>query len=132
MSRYFLAFGILLCMSLSALFAGCATPHYLLRESVEKKTRLDENAPVKLVYASDIPVLSEKLELVATKAVTLPEDQECYFARDNWADEEQLRMVARNLGANYVYVKTARSDKACSVTIVEFLLDSGRGEHEKN
>ncbi|WP_173384789.1 hypothetical protein [Fibrobacter succinogenes] len=131
MSRYFLAFGILLCMSLSALFVGCI-PEYLLRESVEKKPRLNAETPVKVVFASDIPVLSDKLELVVTKVYNLPDSKECMFVRDNWADEEWLRKTARKFGTNYVYVKTIRSDKACPVTIVEFLLDSGRGEHEKN
>ena len=63
-------FVFLFAVTVSAVFTGCASknPHQIVRESVEPRPPLDSLAAVKIVYARDVPVLPENLELVATMA----------------------------------------------------------------
>lgn len=129
----------LLAVLLSVAFSGCVSqyPYHMVRESIENRPPLDSLAPVKVVLAIDVPVLPENLELVATMAGA--NDGICIarFGTIDVQTAEMFKKWARELGANYVYVKSPGSPKlwqqaSCDENSVEFLVEVDGGKNEKN
>lgn len=130
-------FVFLFAVTVSAVFTGCASknPHQIVRESVEPRPPLDSLAAVKIVYARDVPVLPENLELVATMAGA--SEGACIAGYATFDEAERFKKWARELGANYVYVKVPGPDSSwpqlpCGESTVEYHVEVDGGNNEKN
>lgn len=125
------ALAALFAIILSVSLAGCFTPYNTVRESFDYRAPLDSNATVTIIYASQVPVLPENLELVATIGGVNDESCVSGYYPDEWT-EGRLEKWARELGANVVYVQVAGSSSPCIERIAEFLVEKNGGKNEKN
>lgn len=118
-------------ITLSVYLAGCFTPYNTVRESFDYRAPLDSTAAVTIIYAREVPVLPENLELVATIGGVNDESCVSGYYPDEWT-EGRLEKWARELGANVVYVQVAGSSSPCIERIAEFLVEKNGGKNEKN
>lgn len=111
----------------SVLFTACGSNNNLIRESYEKRKPLSEEDKLRVAIANEIPVIPENAVPIAT-IVTDPESQ-CSV-------DDALRyltMKARELGANFLYVKAVEdrivvhhygffmSSKRCKALYADFM-----------
>lgn len=131
---------VTLCVvTLSVCLTGCfipivvisSIPYTTVRESFDYRAPLDSNASVTIIYAREVPVLPENLELVATMGGVNEEACIAAYEDDFWNDEN-IRAWARELGASVAYVKVAGRDAPCMERTVEFLVEKDGGKNEKN
>ena len=117
---------LLFAVILLILLTGCTARYNIARESFKDRPPLDSKTPVTIIYASEVPVLPQNLELVATMGDIY--HQECFLdyipSSYKWT-KERLTEWARKFGASVIYVK-------CIERSVEFLAKKSGGKNEKN
>ena len=121
---------ILFAVTLSVTLAGCFMTA-TVRESLEERPPLSYTEPVTIVYASEVPVLPENLELVATMGGLVEEACVVGYRIGEW-ELGFWERKARKLGANVVYVKVPGPNAPCKERTVEFLVKKSGGNDEKN
>ena len=119
----------LLAVTLSVTLAGCFMTA-TVRESLDERPPLSYTEPVTIVYASEVPVLPENLELVATMGGLVEDACIVGYHPNEWT--YGLEREARKLGANVVYVKVPGPNAPCKERTVEFLVKKSGGNDEKN